>query len=147
MSSIKAGRVVATGGVRSLFVVFPSPLFQSCLQMLHVVKDFTIQQFSTKAGVEVFHIAVFPQWPIQAQRIITVNRIILVKIRPIFFQRIAVARNDIVRQNAAHDEVHAGKVVRVFLELLHGNNLDEIDQVSNGLGTRAGSVPPAARQS
>lgn len=109
--------------------------------MLHVVKDFTIQQFSTKAGVEAFHIAVFPQWPIHAQRIITVNRIILVKIRPIFFQRIAVARNDIDRQNAAHDEVHAGKVVRVFLEFLHGNNLDEIDQVSNGLGTRAGSVP------
>lgn len=158
------------------------------------------------------------------------NRIILVKIRSVFFQRIAVARNDIVRQNAAHDEVHAGKVVRVFLELLrkvfdmvvvahvpgdaftdideqragttggvvnpdfrsflqvvcndlgheegnlmrrveltgllpgigseiadqvfineakdiiilpaiHGNNLDEIDLVSNGLGTRTGSVP------
>ena len=61
MSSIKTGRDVATGAIRTLFVAFSTPLLQSCLQMLHVFKDFTIQQFSAETGVEAFHIAVLPR--------------------------------------------------------------------------------------
>ena len=55
---------------------------------------------------------------IYIERVIGVNRVVIIEIRPIFLQRVAVARHDIVRQNAPHYQIHAGQVVGVFLKLL-----------------------------
>ena len=38
--------------------------------------------------------------------------------RPIVFERIAIARHDVVGEYSAHDQIHAREVVRVLLKLL-----------------------------
>ena len=64
----------------------------------------------------------------------------VIKVRPIIFQSIAVARLNVVGKNAAHDEIHAGQVVSVSLQFLRevfdivlivhvlGNGLADIEQ-------------------
>ena len=55
---------------------------------------------------------------IHIEWIIGIYRVIFIKIRPVIFQRIAVASKNIVRQNTAHDKIHACQVVGVFFQLL-----------------------------
>ena len=43
---------------------------------------------------------------------------LIIEIGPIFLQSITIADNDIVRENATHDEIHTGKIVSVLFELL-----------------------------
>lgn len=43
---------------------------------------------------------------------------LFIKERPVLFERIAIARYDVVRKNTTHDQVHTGKVISVFFKLL-----------------------------
>ena len=55
---------------------------------------------------------------VEVEGVIGINRVLIVKVRPIVFQGIGVAGDDIAGQNAAHDEVHASEIVGVFFQLL-----------------------------
>ena len=55
---------------------------------------------------------------IHIQGIIGLNGVVVIKIRPVLFESIAIAGNDIVRLDPAHHQIHAGQVVGVFLQLL-----------------------------
>ena len=45
-------------------------------------------------------------------------RVVLIKVRPVLLQRVAVSGDDVVRQDSPHDEVHSRKVIGVLLQLL-----------------------------
>ena len=55
---------------------------------------------------------------VHVERIVGADGVAILEVWPIVFQRVAVPRNDIVRQDSTHDEVHARQVVGVLLELL-----------------------------
>ena len=55
---------------------------------------------------------------VDIQSLIRGIRILILKVRPVVFQRVAVSRHDVGGQNAAHDEVHTREVIRVLLQFL-----------------------------
>ena len=52
------------------------------------------------------------------ERLVGIIFVVIVKIRPIVFQRVAATSNDIVGQNTAHNQVHTSKVISIFLQFL-----------------------------
>ena len=55
---------------------------------------------------------------IYIQRLIGALRIRLIEIRPVFFKRVAVSRQNVIRKDAAHDKIHSRQVVGVGLQFL-----------------------------
>ena len=55
---------------------------------------------------------------VEVERVVSVDRVLIVKERPIVFQGVVVAGDDVGGQDTAHDEVHTGEVIGVFLQLL-----------------------------
>ena len=50
--------------------------------------------------------------------LVRVNRVVLVEVGPVVLQSIAVSGHDVRRQNTPHDQIHAGEVIGVLLQLL-----------------------------
>ena len=55
---------------------------------------------------------------IHIQRLVGALWIRLIKIRPVLFERVTVSRQNVIREDAAHDEIHTRQVVGVGLQLL-----------------------------
>jgi len=56
---------------------------------------------------------------IEVERVVGIDRVLIVEERPIVFQGVGVAGDDIAGKDAAHDEVHAREVIGVFFQLLN----------------------------
>ena len=55
---------------------------------------------------------------IYMQGMISVLLVILIKIRPVVLQRVAISCNNIVRNDTTHNKIHTSKVIRILLQLL-----------------------------
>jgi len=55
---------------------------------------------------------------INVQTLISGVRILILKVRPVVFERIAVTGHDVRREDPAHDEVHTREVIRVLFQFL-----------------------------
>ena len=87
---------------------------------------------------------------IYIERVVGMYRVVLVEVRPVLLQRIAVSGHDVVRQDSPHDQVHSCEVIGILLQLLcivHNmvaaahvpcNALADIDQ--QGAGAAGGVV-------
>ena len=75
---------------------------------------------------------------VKVQGVVGIDRVLIIKVGPIIFEGVGISSDDVAGQDAAHDKIHAGEVVGVFLQLL-GVILD-VALVSHVLGNGLANI-------